>query len=415
MTQRGVVVLAGGVLAWLVGRLLGIAELYAVAVAAVVLVGLSVAYVRLTTSTVDARRQVLERRISAGGEVPVAVDLRNAARLPTPTLLVADARPPGLHARDHVDGTARFVVPGIRPGRQVRLPYRLHAQVRGRYAIGPLTVRVRDPFGLAERVRRYTSTGEVIVYPRIEPLADGAIRGVHVGTATSDNRRVFSTGDEFYTMREYVQGDDLRLVHWPSTAHRQSLMVRQQEQSWQAHATLFLDARAAAHRGEGPDSTLEKTVSITASLVWHLADRGYAQRLLTDAPGGRLLTESWDVLLDRLAVLPASPYPAIAPALQKTRGGEGLFVAVIGVPPGRTPPPSSPEVRALSQVRGYTQKLCLVVADRPAEPRAEATAAVLGVAGYRAVTISPHEPLPARWAELISPVRRPAASGVGRG
>ena len=112
-------------------------------------------------------------------------------------------------------------------------------------------------------------------------------------TGSGDNRpRAFATGSaEDVTVREYRRGDDLRRVHWRSSARVGELMVRREEQPWQSRATLFLDNRTRAHRGQGIASSLEAAVSAAASIAVHLSQRGFTVRLVTatgEDPGTRL-------------------------------------------------------------------------------------------------------------------------------
>lgn len=409
MTTRGLGLLAGAGLLLAAGRLLGIAELYVVGAAAAALVAASLVAARLASATVAARRSA-SKRLLVDGHGDVLLELRNESRVPATLLLVEDRCDPSLAEN------ARFVVPGLRPGRSLALSYRITGTIRGRYRTGPLVVRVRDPFGLAERVRRYTATSEVLVYPRVEALGPGPIRGQHRGTGASDSRRVYAAGEEFYTMREYVRGDDLRLVHWPSTAHRQTLMVRQQEMPWQAQATVFCDARAAAHLGSGADSTLEKAVSVAASVLSHLAERGYGLRLVTEGDLKPPGNQPWGALLDRLAELRASRATSLAPALGGVReNGEGLLVAVLAPPPGTGELAGGADVRALLGAgRSYGARIALVTVDpgrRLSADRARSLVRLLAARGWRASVVAVDEPLAGPWQALSASPRRPAAVG----
>ena len=409
ITRRGALLLIGAAAIWACGRFLGIAEMYVVAVAAAVLVGCAVIAVRLSTANVSVRRHVAPNRILAGGSAEVHLDLRNDARLPAALLLVEDTCDPALAA------TPRFVVPGLGAGRTTTVQYHLSGAARGRYEVGPVRLRVRDPFGLAQRVRRYRGTEDVVVYPRIEPLEDPPAPGTQTGSGSSAIRRLFNTGDEFYTMREYVTGDDLRQVHWPSTAHRNKLMVRQQEQPWEAEATVLCDTRHTAHRNVGAGSPLEKAISLAASLVWHLADDGFSLRLHTDTDQAAPPVQPWGLLLDRLAEVRPSRTSSLVPALQRLRGGsgEGLFAAVIATPPGEEPVGRHPDVRALLQAgRGYHGRLALIV-DNGRSARAEQTAALLRTAGWRATTIAASQSLSSRWRSLSGRAPRTAAFQPG--
>src|SRR4029450_12089349 len=95
-------------------------------------------------------------------------------------------------------------------------------------------------------------------------------------------RYLFSQGDEFYTTREYRDGDDLRKVHWRSSAKKGQLMIRQEERPWQARAVIALDLRLAAHRGQGGRGAGERAVSAAASIALRLGRSGYELSLVAD-------------------------------------------------------------------------------------------------------------------------------------
>ena len=386
-----------------VGRFLGVAELYVIAVATVALVICSTIAVRISTANVSMRRHVAPTRVLAGGIGEVKLELRNDARLPAALLLVEDQCAPVLAT------SPRFVIPGLGAGATTAIRYPLTGTARGRYTVGPMRLRVRDPFGLAQRIRRYKGREEVVVYPHIEPLEDPPAPGMQAGSGSSAIRRLFNTGDEFYTMREYVMGDDLRQVHWPSTAHRNKLMVRQQEQPWEAEATVFCDTRRSAHRTLGPASPLEKSISLAASMLWHLADDGFSLRLLTEADTKRPAVQPWQTLLDRLAEIEPSGVSALVPSLQRLRAGnsEGLLVAVVATPTGDDPVARHPDVRALLHAgRSYSGRLALIV-DHGRGERADQTVALLRTAGWRAATITPQQTLASVWRNFAGG-RRPA-------
>jgi uncharacterized protein (DUF58 family) len=403
ITQRGAALLVGAVLMWALGRLLGVVELYVVAASCAALVAMGAIAVRLGSATLAARRSVSTNRILGGGTAEVALQLRNESRIPAPLLLVSDACHYGLLGGDRAE-PPRFVIAGIAPGRTTSLRYTVHGLRRGRYQIGPLRVGVRDPFGLTERTRRYSATDEVLVYPRVEALPPGLPRGMHQGSGSSEARRLFTSGEEFHTMREYVTGDDLRHVHWPSTARRQKLMVRQHEQPWEAEATIFCDTRAAAHLGSGAESTLEKAVSVAASLVWHLADHRYQIRLFTEQDPKPPAVAPWSHLLDRLATVGASPVPSLGPSLLGLRsaGASGLLAAVVAPPAAGTVAGQDRDLRALLQAgRGFQGKLAVVLdpGGRHSAGAREA-AGLLSAAGWRAAALPVFHPLLEVWPTL---------------
>ena len=103
-------------------------------------------------------------------------------------------------------------------------------------------------------------------------------------------------------MREYRRGDDLRRVHWRSSARVGELMVRREEQPWQSRATVFLDNRGTSHRGQGAACSLEAAVSAAASIAVHLTHRGYTVRLVTASGDSR---ETAVALADRRRPAPS--------------------------------------------------------------------------------------------------------------
>jgi uncharacterized protein (DUF58 family) len=134
--------------------------------------------------------------------------------------------------------------------------------------------------------------------------------------------------------REYRHGDDLRRVHWRSTARVGELMVRREEQPWESRATVVLDTRRAGHRGEGPTSSFEWAVSAAASIALHLRRSGYKVRLVTG--GGVDIDanerEGEGPILDCLAEVTTSASHDIASLVERVRrrSDGGLVIAVLG-------------------------------------------------------------------------------------
>ena len=413
LTTRGLGLLVGAALAVVVGRLLGVGEMLVVVAAAIVLVVLAVVTVHLAATRIAVGRAVSPPRLAFGEGCRATLELRNESRLPTALLLVEDSCPPALAA------TPRFVVPALAPGSSRVMRYDVRGGARGRHVLGPVTIRVQDPFGLAERARRTRSTSDLLVHPQVEALESGRSRGAHQGHGPSRNRRLLSAGDEFHSMREYVRGDDLRHVHWPSTARRQSLMVRQQEQTPQSRVTVLCDTRDVAHLGGGPSSTLEKAVSIAASILVSLARLGYGVRLVTDESDRPPRVAPVEVWLDQLAGLRAGSARAMAQSLERlhSESGQGLLVAVLAPPSGAEGPVAAGDLRALRTAgRSYRERLAVVVVDpgrRLSAARGRELAATLGASGWRAATANVGEPFAPVWQELLA-VRRRAPAGRAR-
>src|SRR2546423_1824380 len=280
LTTRGKSFLACAVTVALAALAFGEKDLLRVAVLIGVLPLLAAWYVGRTRYKLACTRSLEPSRTPVGATARVVLRLQNLSALPTGTLLLEDRLPYALGSRP------RLVLERLGRRQASSVAYSVRADVRGRYEIGPLVIRLTDPFGLCELARAFPSVDKLPVPPTVVPLPAVRLTGEYAGTGDSRARSVAVHGEDDAATREYRHGDDLRRVHWRSTARVGELMVRREEQPWEHRAVLLLDTRAGAHRGEGPTSSLEWAVSMVASVAVHVAGRGYAVRLLTDT--GRL-------------------------------------------------------------------------------------------------------------------------------
>lgn len=377
LTRRGLAVLAGGALMWLGARVAGSPELHIVSVGLVLLSPLAALGVWWRRPDVRVGRRPASRRAHAGSRLRVDLEVRNLGRSRTPVLMLEDRLPVELGR------AARAVLSGVEPRARQRVSYEVRCARRGRFAIGPLTVGVRDPFGLAERRLEFPEEHPLIVYPEVEDLRSQATGSSAGGTGERAARRMVHAGDEFYTLRAYQTGDDLRRIHWPSTARTGRLMIRQQERGRRASATILLDTRAPS--GPGATRAFERAVSGAASVGALLMRDGVDVRLATaDAPPARVGLEG---LLERLALVEPAPVRGLLPALTALRreavAGETLVVV--------THPMAVEEAALLGEAtEGYGRRLALVVRpprERPSGPSAEATRAALERGGWETVVV----------------------------
>lgn len=331
LTLRGRAFVAAGVAAVVCAVLMDQPALGRVGVLVLVLPFVSAYLIGRAKYRLSLVRSVSPQVVPAGQPAQVRLTLTNEGRTPSGMLMLEDQIPYVLGTRP------RFLLDGIRHGWRRELDYQVRSDLRGRYQIGPMTVRVSDPFGMVELGHAFHAVTQLTVTPRIVPLAPIALAGAWSGSG--DNRpRAFATGSaEDVTVREYRRGDDLRRVHWRSSARVGELMVRREEQPWQSRATVFLDERAVAHRGRGLGSSLETAVHVAASVISHLEGRGYAVRLVT-ATGGEEAV-AWHTrgraadateLLEALAVVHPSDQPRMATGWLGDHGGGDLVVAVLG-------------------------------------------------------------------------------------
>jgi uncharacterized protein (DUF58 family) len=135
-----------------------------------------------------------------------------------------------------------------------------------------------DPFGLTEVTMNASGVSELTVYPHVDDVVPiPQTTGNDPMSGAEHPNALGRSGEDFYALRPYVVGDDLRRVHWPSTARHDELMVRQDELPWQGRASVLVDVRATANS----EASLELVISAAASIVTASAKRQDLVRLIT--------------------------------------------------------------------------------------------------------------------------------------
>ncbi|WP_049574508.1 DUF58 domain-containing protein [Streptomyces sp. SBT349] len=407
LTTRGRSFLAAGGAAAVCAYMLGQPDLLRVGALLAALPVLCVLVLHRTRSRVAAARRLSPARVAAGAEARVHLRVENVARIPSGLLLLQDRVPYVLGPRP------RFVLDRIEPGGRREVTYRIRSDSRGRYPLGPLQLRLADPFGMVELSRSFNAYDVMTVLPRIESLPPVRLGGDASGHGEGRQRVIAVAGDDDIIPRDYRHGDDLRRVHWRSTAHRGALMVRREEQPLQARCTVVLDTRRRAFVGSGPESPFERAVSGAASVVTHLVAQGYAVRLVTDTglvmPGpetGRAdTTEVTGLIMDALAVVDHSPGDTLDGALAGLRGGDcGLLLAFLGAV-------DDAQVAVLGRLRQRASGAVAFLAAGQWDPVFEADRLrALGQAGWTALAHQPGVPLGRLWQQAALEL-----AGTGRG
>lgn len=398
LTVRGRAFLAAGVTAIVCAILLGQPALTRVGVLVLALPLVTAIVIGRSRYRLALVRTVTPQLVAAGQPARVSLSLTNEGRTPSGVLLLEDHVPYVLGTRP------RFVLEGIGHGWRRHVTYQVRSDVRGRFEIGPMSVRVSDPFGLVELGRSFRTTVPLTVTPRTVRLPNIPLGGAWTGSG--DNRpRAFATGSaEDVTVREYRRGDDLRRVHWHSSARVGELMVRREEQPWQSRATLFLDNRLRSHRGQGIASSLEAAVSAAASIAVHLSHRGFTVRLVTAT--GEDPSSAWHFrdsdlntgpLLEALAVVEAVHQPQLDTGWLAEGAHGGLTVAVFG----NIEAIDIAILRRMQHQAGSAMAIALDV-DAWVSPTTAAggSSTALAQQGWRSVPLRPRDRLEVVWQEL---------------
>jgi uncharacterized protein (DUF58 family) len=222
-SRRGYIVFAAGVGLWIAARLVGSPDLHVVAVGVALLPLTAGAFARWSRARLGVNRRLSATRVAPGQRVRVELEVENRSPATTSFILLEDQVPSALGR------PARLVLTGLPARNSQRVAYTVLCRTRGRYHLGPLRIDISDPFALTKLRMEYTERDELVVFPEVEELRAVISSQFGSGAGESTSRHLFRTGEEFFTMREYQVGDDLRRIHWPSVARRGRLMIRQDE------------------------------------------------------------------------------------------------------------------------------------------------------------------------------------------
>lgn len=272
LTLRGRVVLGSAAAMAAAAWLFGLEELYAMAVAAVVLVVGGRIWVDTRRWDLAVSRYVHPARVAAGQEARVELAARNRGRRPTPPV----------EGRDPFDGGrrwARFTIAPLAPGEVRSTSYRLPSTRRGVYRLGPLELSLTDPLGLATCRRVTASDTTLTVHPAYDLVPVSGMSSHRDDERRSPRPVLGKGGSDFYTLREYVAGDDLRHVHWPTTARLDDLVIRQPETLRRGRVTVAADLRSTVV----DDESLEAVLSAAATLAVSSLRAGLQVRVVTTA------------------------------------------------------------------------------------------------------------------------------------
>ena len=297
LTRRGRFALALGGGTYLGAWAFGAHVLYAPAVGILLAVGAAVIWTNALARPLQLHRRIDRDRPQEGDDVVVRVELEGDGGMLPATATLQD--PVGrLGDQEVVVG---------RDGRFLRAVYRLRRVPRGRYRFTGARAVVEDPFGLAQRTQQLADSSPLLVYPRLARLnmlfAERGLRAHGAGRVLL--RR--PAGFELHSVREYQSGESLRRVHWPSTARRQQLMVKELEDAPRDEIVVVLDAEAGNGAGPPGDSSFDAQVRAAGSLLWAHARRGRHARLVVtsgladDSISIRTYDRDWPRALEILA------------------------------------------------------------------------------------------------------------------
>lgn len=326
LTATGQAVVVATVLLLVAGWALGYDELVVWGVACAL--ALVVALVLLARSVpLEVRRDVEPGRVQRGDVALGQLRITNRGRRSTGALAAVEP----------VDAESVMVqLPRLRAGATATATYRLPTDRRAVLTVGPLTVGREDTLGLLRTTSTAGTTETLVVHPRVYRLAAGPIgRFRPTEGPTTD---VMPRGSvTFHALREYVIGDDLRHIHWRSSAHTGTLMVRQHVDTSEPRTTLVVDT---CGRRYARAELFEEAMDSAASLVAAAGNGGHFLQLAATSGGPVANTwlEGTTGCLDLLAGLTredADRLDVVVERLAAEHRGESLVVVTGEIEPER--------------------------------------------------------------------------------
>lgn len=320
MTRFGLATLLAGAAALVLGLVLDWLALDLVGLGLLTVLVLGFATV-VRPSRLAIEREIQPRRVPKGSPAIAFLTFANRGRRTIPVAIATQT-----FGRQRV----RTVIPKLRGGERGSRAYRLPTRERGVFEVEPIELTRRDPFELFRHSRRYAEAERIWVYPRnleLQPLPVGLSRNLEGPSSELSPQGTVT----FHRLREYHDGDDLRLVHWRSSARAGRLLVRHNVDTSQPFTVVVFDQRPSLYT----EASFEDAVDVAASVVLASAgDRAPVELRLTDGTvvGGPRQHDATP-LVDRLTGVgpnPAGDLRSQLLRLRRVRGEATSLVVVTG-------------------------------------------------------------------------------------
>lgn len=320
LTRRGIAVALSAAVLYALALVLGYEELFVLAAIATLALLAGAGWIALRPN-LDVHREIEPRRVARGDPALGLVRVTNRSRFPSvPAVAIEPCGPT----------TVEVDIPRLARGASISKRYRLPTDRRAVIDVGPIAITRADPLELWQTRRGHGDVERLWVHPRTFALV-----GLPAGRTRSLDGQAADAVEHgsitFHALREYVVGDDLRHVHWKSSARVGTLMVREHVDTSLPQLTLLLDTRSDVYDEESFESAVEAAASVAVAA----SRAGYPLRLVTTcgrSAGGRGIGADAAPLLDLLAGIDRSTsvdLRAVTARLALERRGD-TFVVVTG-------------------------------------------------------------------------------------
>jgi len=292
LTLRGTGAVALGVLCFLLAHEFNIPELLYVCVLLMAAVAVSLGTLYLARRGESVTRVFSPDVATVGQEATVQVRVQIRSPLPVAQGAWREAR--GDAIAGETSGRFPATASGMSAsGHAIELEYRITALRRGIRTVGPLTVSSTDPFGFARRHSTIGEASSLTVAPQAVELGMLTDLPGEAGGSMHSTTNQLGQGADNLIPRHYVPGDSMRRIHWRASAHRDELMVRQEEQETTPEAVVVLDLglqhwTPEAMQAPGEDPGFETAVTACVSVAARLVHEGYRVTVI-DVDGGEIV------------------------------------------------------------------------------------------------------------------------------
>jgi uncharacterized protein (DUF58 family) len=275
----------------LLGLALGSAPLFSIGLLGLMLIGVTSFYVEALDLTVTrkvsrgtaAEDELLDIQLTVDnkkGHGQLFFELQD--QLPTTAELV--------------EGT-NFTLLDLGGGESARLDYTIKFPVKGRNIIGPVRVRLEDPFGLHYKDTTFDTIDRLTIHPKQEDIKTAMTKSKYPLIISGDYQvGQPGLGSDFFALRDYIVGDSIRDIDWKASARTKGLVVKQRERESYALVTVILDTRAVSKVGTLRHNSLVYGARAAASIAAYLFDRRDKLRFVTY---GDVITEIQPTSPDR--------------------------------------------------------------------------------------------------------------------
>jgi uncharacterized protein (DUF58 family) len=378
LTRSGYVTAISALVLLAAGWLLGYPELAVLGLGCVT--ALALALIRpLFAADLAVTRTIEPQRVDEGRDAQSCLTVTNRRHRRTPPIMARE-----VVARAQIP----ISLPSLRGGQSVSARRPLPTHRRGKHVIPPLTLGYSDPFRLILGTVSYGRKSVLWVHPRRHYMVALPSSGARDADGSASGPST-EGGIAFHSLREYQPGDDGRLIHWPSTARTERLMVKHNVVTDEVKHLIVLDTSTAAYSNE---EAFEHAVRVTASWCTAAIREGCQLRMTTTDGRSAQSSSQGDLVtvLDVLAEVTVSDTdPGLTALASLTSADPALAVGVVT---GRA---SAANLGLLPSIRSRVTSLTLA---RVGGGQPSTDAPLHGILSVSAAT---SDQLAAQWNELI--------------